>query len=374
MIYPAGMPYTPRSVRAPRLAGLPLRAFSALVDLPGVGGLLRAQMLEQIGIPKLRAANVGDSGPSRPAWLDAGAPSADESPTAPAAPDTAGYAHPSIADYTEAYRSGRADPVGVARAVVAARARLDAGTTPLRAFIAVDEADLLAQAEASAARLRAGTPRSWLEGVPVAVKDELDQAPYPTTVGTSFLGTTPAAHDATVVARLRAAGALLVGKTNMHELGIGVTGINPHHGAARNPYALGHATGGSSSGSAAAAAAGFCPVAIGADGGGSIRIPAALCGMVGLKATFGRISEHGAAPLCWSVAHVGPIGAHAADVAAVYGLLAGPDPADPGSLGHPGVRLPAGRSLEGLRVGVLDAWFDHAEPAGACRLASRVHG
>ncbi len=369
MIYPAGMPYTPRSVRAPRLAGLPLRAFSALVDLPGVGGLLRAQMLEQIGIPKLRAANVGDSGPSRPAWLDAGAPSADESPTAPAAPDTAGYAHPSIADYTEAYRSGRADPVGVARAVVAARARLDAGTTPLRAFIAVDEADLLAQAEASAARLRAGTPRSWLEGVPVAVKDELDQAPYPTTVGTSFLGTTPAAHDATVVARLRAAGALLVGKTNMHELGIGVTGINPHHGAARNPYALGHATGGSSSGSAAAAAAGFCPVAIGADGGGSIRIPAALCGMVGLKATFGRISEHGAAPLCWSVAHVGPIGAHAADVAAVYGLLAGPDPADPGSLGHPGVRLPAGRSLEGLRVGVLDAWFDHADPAvvSACR-------
>jgi len=339
------------------------------VDLPGIGGLLRAQMLDQVGIPKLRSANVGDFGLARPGWLDAGAPSADELPTAPAAPETAGYVHPSIADYNEAYRSGRADPVGVARAVLAARARLDAGASPLHAFIAMDEADLLAQAEASAARLRAGAARSWLEGVPVAVKDELDQAPYPTTVGTSFLGTTPAAHDATVVARLRAAGALLVGKTNMHELGIGVTGINPHHGAARNPYALGHATGGSSSGSAAAAAAGFCPVAIGADGGGSIRIPAALCGMVGLKATFGRISEHGAAPLCWSVAHVGPIGAHAADVAAIYGLLAGADHADPGTLGHPGVRLPTSRSLGGLRVGVLDAWFDHADPdvVSTCR-------
>ncbi len=365
------MSYTPRSVRAPRLAGLQLRAFSALVDLPGVGALVVAQLLDQVGIPKLRATNVGDAPPARPTWLDAGAPSVDEPPEAPGRPTTAGYAHPSIADYAEAYAAGRADPVTVARAVLAARARLDDGAEPLRAFINMDEADLLAQAEASAARLRAGTPRSWLEGVPVAVKDELDQAPYPTTVGTSFLGKTAAAADASVVARLRAAGALLIGKTNMHELGIGVTGINPHHGAARNPYDTGRATGGSSSGSAAAAAAGFCPVAIGADGGGSIRIPAALCGMVGLKATFGRVSEHGAAPLCWSVAHVGPIGAHAVDVAAVYGLIAGADPGDPGSLGHPGVRLPgAGTRLDGLRVGVLDAWFEHADPAviEACRV------
>ncbi len=379
MIYPAGMAYTPRSVRAPRLAGLPLRAFSGLVGLPGVGAIARAQMLEQAGVPRLRAADVAGASPNRPAWLDAAsfdgsvldAPSMlDEAPTDPGRPTTAGYAHPAIADYTAAYRAGTTDPVSVARAVLAARARVDLGAEPLRAFIAMDEADLLAQAEASAARLRAGTPRSWLEGVPVAVKDELDQAPYPTTVGTSFLGKAPAGADATVVARLRAAGALLVGKTNMHELGMGVTGINPHHGAARNPYDTGRATGGSSSGSAAAAAAGFCPVALGADGGGSIRIPSSLCGMVGLKATFGRVSEHGAAPLCWSVAHVGPIGAHAVDVAAIYGLIAGADPHDPGSSGHPGVRLPGARDLSGLRVGVLDAWFDHAEPAvvEACRV------
>ncbi|MDP2311170.1 MAG: amidase [Pseudomonadota bacterium] len=364
------MAYTPRSVRAPRLAGLSLRAFSTLVDMPGIGPLLRAQMLEQVGIPKLRAAAVAGTSPSRPSWLDHGASSPDDAHAHPGRATTAGYAHPSIDDYTEAYRKGTADPVSVAKAVLAARARLDAGDQPLRAFIAMDEGDLIAQAEASAARLRAGTPRSWLEGVPIAVKDELDQAPYPTTVGTSFLGKSPAGADATVVARLRAAGALLVGKTNMHELGIGVTGINPHHGAARNPYDLGRATGGSSSGSAAAAAAGFCPVAIGADGGGSIRIPSALCGMVGLKATFGRVSEHGAAPLCWSVAHVGPIGAHAVDVAAIYALIAGADPHDAGSLGHPGVRLPGAADLSGLRVGVLDSWFEHAEPAvvEACRV------
>ncbi|MDP2312090.1 MAG: amidase [Pseudomonadota bacterium] len=359
------MAYTPRLVRAPRLAGLPLRAFSSLVGTPGVGAVIRDQLLAQIGIPRLRAAPVAHAAPARPAWLDAGAPSPDEVPTAPAAPATAGYAHPSIADYAEAYRSGRADPVAVARAARAARTEHDGGNQPLRAFIAMESADLLAQAEASAARLRAGTPRSWLEGVPVAVKDELDQSPYGTTVGTRFLGKEPATADATVVARLRAAGALLVGKTNMHELGIGVTGINPHHGAARNPYDPGRATGGSSSGSAAAAAAGFCPVAIGADGGGSIRIPAALCGMVGLKPTFGRVSEHGASPLCWSVAHVGPIGAHAVDVAAIYGLIAGADAHDPGSLGHPGVRLPGARASDApkLRVGVLDAWFEHADPA-----------
>ncbi len=373
MIYPAAMPYTPRVVQAPRLTGFALRAFAALVNLPGLGGVVRAQMLDQVGIPRLRAAPVGDATPHRPGWLvDAGAERAAgpaEVP-APASPDTAGFRHPSIADYRAAYAQGR-DPVQVARAVIAARQRFDQGDRPLRAFVAVDEADLLAQAEASAARLRAGTPRSWLEGVPIAVKDELDQAPYPTTVGTSFLGKAAAAADATVVARLRAAGALLVGKTNMHELGIGVTGINPHHGAARNPYDLGRVTGGSSSGSAAAAAAGFCPVAVGADGGGSIRIPAALCGMVGLKATWGRVSEHGAAPLCWSVAHVGPIGAHAVDVAAVYGLLAGPDPSDPGSLAQPPVRLPGpGTRLDGLRVGILDSWFEHADPAvvEACRV------
>ena len=177
-------------------------------------------------------------------------------------------------------------------------------------MIAVNRDDVMKQAREATQRIKAGKPLSIFDGVPVAVKDELDMVPYPTTVGTSFLGKSPAKEDATVVARMRAAGALLVGKTNMHEIGINVTGLNPHHGTTRNPYNTDHFTGGSSSGSATAVAAGLVPVAIGADGGGSIRIPASFCGVFGLKPTFGRVSEHGAAPLCWSVAHRRTVGWH----------------------------------------------------------------
>jgi Asp-tRNA(Asn)/Glu-tRNA(Gln) amidotransferase A subunit family amidase len=186
--------------------------------------------------------------------------------------------------------------------------------------------------------------------------------PYPTTVGTAFLGKSPATTDATVVARLRAAGALLIGKANMHEIGINVTGLNPHHGTTRNPYNTNHFTGGSSSGSATAVAAGLCPVAIGADGGGSIRIPASFCGVVGLKATYGRVSEFGAAPLDWSIAHVGPLAGSATDAALTYALIAGPDPLDPTSLLQPSPSLAGWDApLKGLKIGVYWPWFRHAE-------------
>jgi Asp-tRNA(Asn)/Glu-tRNA(Gln) amidotransferase A subunit family amidase len=198
----------------------------------------------------------------------------------------------------------------------------------------------------------------------VAVKDEVDMVPYPTTVGTAFLGKFPAKEDATSVARMRAAGALLIGKTNMHEIGINVTGLNPNLGTTRNPYNTDHFTGGSSSGSAAAVAAGLAPVAIGADGGGSIRIPASFCGVFGLKPTYGRVSEHGAAPLCWSVAHLGPIACTATDTALAYAVMAGPDLHDPNSLHQP---LPSLQNwdqlnLNGLKLGVYKQWFQHADP------------
>jgi Asp-tRNA(Asn)/Glu-tRNA(Gln) amidotransferase A subunit family amidase len=161
---------------------------------------------------------------------------------------------------------------------------------------------------------------------------------------------------------MRSAGALLFGKTNMHELGFGVTGLNIRHGTARNPYAPTHHTGGSSSGPAAAVAAGLCPISIGADGGGSIRIPAALCGVFGIKPTFGRVSEHGAAPLCWSVAHLGPIAASAGDLALGYATLAGPDALDPTSLHQPRPRFDdlERDDLRGLILGVYPPWLHHA--------------
>lgn len=361
--------YELEQLRLPKLSGGGLRTFSGLLGHGFVRRLMMPRLLQDGGFPKLHEAAVEDAptmapiafvpeggrenGPLGLAQLDVGE-----------LPRQDGLPFHTIRDYVEAYRDGKSDPVAVAEKLIAA---LDADAeeaVPLRALIAYDKADIVRQAEASRQRLVDGTARSVLEGVPIAIKDEIDQVPYPTTVGTAFWGTKPATSDSTVVARLRAAGALLFGKANMHEIGINPTGSNVHYGMTRNPYQLDRDTGGSSSGSAAAVASGLCPVAIGADGGGSIRIPAGLCGVVGLKPTYGRVSEHGAAPLCWSVAHLGPIAATAEDAALVYAVIAGADPADPNTLHQPPPASldagPQGESLDGLRIGVYRPWYEHA--------------
>ena len=366
------MTYDITPVKAPRAAGATLRLLCRLAEYRVSGPLLSRPLLSSVGVADMRKAASAE-----PQWTwarlrngahttEAGGPTPAADPRPPE-----GFPFATAADYAHAYREGRTTPEDVAERFLAATVRADEADPPLRAFIAVYRDDLLKQAAASTARIREGMPWGPLDGVPVAVKDELDQVPYPTTVGTKFLGKTPTMLDATVVARLRSKGALLVGKTNMHEFGMGVTGLNPHHGSARNPYNPRHATGGSSSGSAAAVGAGLCPVALGADGGGSVRIPSAFCGVVGLKPTFGRVSEHGAAPVCWSLAHIGPIGASVADVSAAYLAIAGPDAADHNSLGQPApasLRTGNGR-LDGVRLGVFSPWFDDADPevAATCR-------
>lgn len=301
------------------------------------------------GIPTLAPFDERD-GP----YTDAAAPP----------PEPPGFRFHAASDFTDAYRRRAVTPADVAERFLTQWRASDDGPRPLRAFISVRDDDLRGQARASAERWKRGEPLGPWDGVPVAIKDEIDVAGHGTTLGTRILGRAPAVRDATVVARLRAAGALIVGKANMHELGINVTGLNPHRGTARNPYDDAHHSGGSSSGPAVAVASGLVPVAIGADGGGSIRIPAAFCGVVGLKATFGRISEHGAPPLVWSVAHIGPIAATVADCAAAYAVIAGDDPRDPNTRGHPSVSVdvaPPG-SLRGVRLGVFRAWFRHASP------------
>jgi Asp-tRNA(Asn)/Glu-tRNA(Gln) amidotransferase A subunit family amidase len=377
------MSYDAKPVKAPRLTGTGLRLAAALAETPGVRGVLARSLMSSAGITAFRenlpAGHDGHPlraplpGPTAPA----AEPALDLTPLAALAAEALPeHAFETAADFTRAYRERRCTPSEVAERVLEASRRADEHAPPLRILVAQHAEELRALARASAERWAHGAPLSPLDGVPVAVKDELDQAGYPTTVGTRFLGRRPAVADAGAVAPLRRAGALLIGKANMHEIGIGVTGINPHHGAARNPYDPARVTGGSSSGPAAAVAAGLCPIAVGADGGGSIRIPAALCGVVGLKPTFGRVSEHGAAPLCWSVAHVGPIGAAVADVALGYALMAGPDPADPNSLGHPAPTLDGlgARDLAGVRLGLMRPWFEDAS-AGvvqACRAALDV--
>jgi Asp-tRNA(Asn)/Glu-tRNA(Gln) amidotransferase A subunit family amidase len=350
-------------VNAPTLRGTPFRLFVETLEGPLGRSVLR-KIASGNGLERFRAQSAGDAPVTQaPLPHPANAPTAPADPLALAAEVAGDGGGPveTVARFAQAYRSGEASPSAVAERVLAAMEKLG----HLRAFITSYRDDVRAQAEASERRFREGRPLSVFEGVPVAVKDEMDQRPYPTSLGTSFLGRVAAAADATMVARLRAAGALLIGKANMHEIGINVFGINPHHGATRNPWDPKRITGGSSSGPAAAVAAGLCPVAAGADGGGSIRIPAALCGVVGLKPTWGRVSERGVFPLCWTVGHVGPIGATVRDVAAAYAIVAGADPLEPLSQAQPHVELGALSrvDLRGVRLGVARPWFEDAHPA-----------
>jgi Asp-tRNA(Asn)/Glu-tRNA(Gln) amidotransferase A subunit family amidase len=230
------------------------------------------------------------------------------------------FSFATAADFHAAYAARRSDPLQVAERALAAIAAADKLEPAMRTFIAVDQADVLRQARESAARWDKGRAIGPLDGVPIAVKDEFDVAGYPTTCGSKFL-VEKKATDALIVARLRAAGAVILGKTNMHEFGVFPSGINPWHGAARNPYDPACDTGGSSSGSGAAVAMGLCPIALGNDGGGSIRIPASLNGVAGIKATFGRVPTDGVPLLCWSLEHAGPLGASIADVTTALAVI-----------------------------------------------------
>ncbi len=363
--------YRRQAVSAPRVSGAALRALVAAVESP-VGSLLLKQLTHDSGLGEFRQKDPGGSSPLS-VRLTGEAPAGPASTPVELAATAARWAEDdpsrvSIGRISRAYREGVTGPVEVAQRFLSARRALDTGPSRLGLFIACDEQDVLRQAEAAAERLRAGKPLSVLDGVPIAVKDELDMVPYPTTLGTSIF-TRPAARDATVVERLRAAGAVLVGKANMQEIGINPVGINPHHGTTRNPYDPSRISGGSSSGSAATVAAGLCPAAIGADGGGSIRIPAGLCGVVGLKATFGRISEYGVPPLCWVVGHVGPIGLTVSDVAILHATIAGPDARDAVTLHQPPVHLADVEvgHLRGLKLGICPPYFEDAEPEVVAR-------
>jgi Asp-tRNA(Asn)/Glu-tRNA(Gln) amidotransferase A subunit family amidase len=360
--------YNLESVDIPYLAGNKLKLFISLLEGPA-GKALLGPLLKQVGITDLRQQRL-DDWPTFEPTAPAVAPAKTAFTLPPEAwPQQAAHRQDdwdfaSAFDYARAYRQGSISPEEVAERFLAAEEASNQSDKPLRAFIELDREDVMRQARASAQRLRAGEPLSILDGVPVAIKDELDMVPFPTHMGTTFLGQQPVKQDAIAVARLRAAGALLLGKTNMHEIGIGVTGFNPHYGTPRNPYHPDHYTGGSSSGSAAAVAAGMAPIAMGADGGGSIRLPAAFCGITGLKPTYGRIPESGSFGLDFSVAHVGPLAATISDLVLAYSVLAGPDPRDRLSTQQPLPTLEGWQKLDlsDLTLGIYWPWFRHATP------------
>lgn len=236
----------------------------------------------------------------------------------------------------------------------------------LNAWTHVDEPGALAAARASDARRAAGAPLGRLDGVPVAVKDNFDVAGLPTTLGLPGRRTHVAAEDAHAVARLRGTGAVLLGKTGMDELGLGVMGRNPHYGDVGNPMLPDRAAGGSSAGAAAAVAAGHAILALGSDTLGSARIPAAFCGLVALKPTFGEVSSRGLGPALRRLDCPSLIARHVQDIAPVLQALAGYDAADPRSRRRRVPLAPPDWAPGTLRAGVvsgLDALGASAEVA-----------
>jgi Asp-tRNA(Asn)/Glu-tRNA(Gln) amidotransferase A subunit family amidase len=364
--------YDLKSVKLPYLVGTGLKLFASLVE-GSLKGALTPSLFDSVGVAWLRKQDFEEAPTNHPIHFTgkmqekATAVATSELPRKPSA--SKGFHFTSVFDIARAYRDGSTSPDEVARKVLESIEASNKHDPSLNAFIAVQRDDVMRQASEATERIKKKKPLSIFDGVPVAMKDEIDVKGYPTTCGTSFLKKI-AQEDSTIAARLRNAGALIVGKTNMHEIGINVTGLNPHHGTTRNPYNTDHYTGGSSSGSGTAVASGLVPVAIGADGGGSIRIPSSFMGLVGLKATFGRMSEYGAFPLDWSVAHIGPLAGSATDAALTYALIAGSDPADPFSMHQPTPSLKGWDNLKfkGLKLGVYWQWFRHAdsEVVAAC--------
>jgi len=240
--------------------------------------------------------------------------------------DFAGW---TLAEAAEAVRRRRVSPLELTEACLA---RIAAANPKLNAFITLT-ADL---AREQARALAAGPWRGPLHGIPVAVKDLFDTAGVRTTAASAVFANRIPGRDAEVVRRLRAAGAVLLGKLNMDEFAYNFTSETSHFGPCRNPWNPALTPGGSSGGSAVAVAAGMCFAALGSDTGGSIRLPASFCGVVGLKPSYGRVSLRGVLPLAWSMDHAGPLARTVRDAALVMDVIAGPDPDDPDSLPVPG--------------------------------------
>lgn len=274
--------------------------------------------------------------------------------------DMTSFHLPTVSDYVRAFRSGKTTPTDVATAVLAAIADSDQASPPLRAVVQSDRAVVLAMASASTQRWKEGKTLSILDGVPVGVKEEFHCEPYMHYAGASYLPTrSQGIPESTVTQKLKGVGAVVIGITNMQEYGTGTLGSNPHppHLTARNPYDPQCYTGGSSSGSAASVAAGFCPIAIGADGGGSIRIPASLCGTVGLKPTFDLVDSLGNLPNCFTVGAAGPLCSSVLDTAIAMSFISQERDSNETCLSLEGI---GEDRLDGLRVGVYWDHFNHA--------------
>jgi aspartyl-tRNA(Asn)/glutamyl-tRNA(Gln) amidotransferase subunit A len=279
----------------------------------------------------------------------------------------------SLMDAASLMRSKKVSPVELTRACLTRIERLNPS---LNAFVTVTDVTALAQARGAEAEIARGKWRGPLHGMPIALKDNIDTAGVRTTAASRVFSNRVPELDAEVVTRLKAAGAVLLGKLNMHEFAYGGTSLVSHFGPVHNPWNPAYITGGSSGGSGAAVAAGLCYGALGTDTGGSIRLPASFCGIVGLKPTYGRVSLRGVIPLAWSLDHIGPMTRTVTDAAAMLQSIAGYDAADATTADRP---VPDyGKALveriRTLRIGVPREYVASldGEVESAFREASRV--
>ncbi|MBI3330250.1 MAG: Asp-tRNA(Asn)/Glu-tRNA(Gln) amidotransferase subunit GatA [Nitrospinae bacterium] len=267
-----------------------------------------------------------------------------------------------IHDLASRIRAKEISPVEVTRAQLE---RIDSLDKTLNAYITVLPDQALQEARKAEQEIVRGDYRGPFHGVPIAVKDLFESGGMKTTAGSLLLKDYVPAQDATALARLRQQGAILLGKLNLHEFAYGGTGVNPHYGTSKNPWSLDRVPGGSSSGSGVAVAAGIAFGSLGTDTGGSVRLPAAFCGIVGLKPTYGRCSRAGIIPLAWSLDHPGPMVRSVGDAALMLNVIAGHDPRDPATAPRPVPDYTHGLAgdLQGVRIGLpRPVFLDDLDP------------
>lgn len=266
------------------------------------------------------------------------------------------YADLSLADAAAQIRDKTLSPVDYTRALIE---RIDTYDSSYNTFVRQTPEMALEHAKQAEADIQAGNWRGALHGVPVGLKDIIDVAGIPTTGHSRILADNVPTADAVVTERLKNAGAVLMGKLSTHEFAIGGPSFDLPWPPARNAWNRDYFPGGSSSGSGVAVAAGFMPAALGTDTGGSVRNPASMCGIVGMKATYGRVSRRGVLPLSYSLDHVGPMTRTVTDNAILLGVIAGHDPADPGSARTPVSDFTADldKGVKGLKIGVIRRFY-----------------
>ncbi|GMI83740.1 fatty acid amide hydrolase [Hibiscus trionum] len=381
--------YEPVEVKAPHLTGLMLKLFVKMAEAPVIGSLIMSSLKKQNGIVEMLQNTVIPETPmfkpefppqdAEPSVIIADEEGKPEDRVGSALKCLPHYDPPSswsgdllpsfrywkIRDYAYAYRSKIVTPSMVAEKIISIIEECNYHKPPTPLLISFDAEEIRKQAAASTKRFEEGNPLSILDGIFMAIKDDIDCYPHPSKGATTWMHEVRSVEkDAVCVSRLRSCGVILIGKANMHEIGMGTTGNNPNYGTTRNPHAIERYTGGSSSGPAAIVASGLCSAALGTDGGGSVRIPSSLCGVVGLKTTYGRTSMEGSLCDSGTVEVIGPITSTVEDAILVYAAILGSSPADRISLRPPPPCFPDlsvldnANTLGSLRLGKYTEWFN----------------